>query len=98
MAVYTWEGNVAGKRRQKELWSYSGEHRGRFVDAEVFSADGAYMGELRMNRLLTVIAKKGARSIEPYDQPRRRGGSVPPVGVVGRILLEGCEDFPADPN
>ena len=98
MAMYTWEGNVAGKRRGDELWSYSGEHRGRFVDAEVFSADGSYMGELRTSRLLTVIAKKGARSIEPYDPPRPRRGSVPPVGVIGRVLPAGCEDFPPDPN
>lgn len=98
MAVFTWEGDVAGRRRGDELWSYGGEHRGRFVDAEVFAPDGAYIGELRMNRLLTVIAKKVVRSIESYEQPRPRRGSIPPVGMVGRVLPDGCEDFPADPN
>lgn len=96
MAIFTWEGNVAGRRRDDELRSFSGEHIGRFFGDEIYAPDGRYLGEFRANRLITDLAKKETKNVDRFDQLRPRTGVVPPVNVVGRVMVAGFEDFPAD--
>jgi hypothetical protein len=45
--LWTWNGVCFGYRRGDSLFTYDGIEVGRFSGAEVYGADGSYLGELK---------------------------------------------------
>src|SRR5258708_40022547 len=79
--LWTWGGVCFGYRRDASLFTYDGVEVGRFVGAEVFGADGSYLGEVRRteegggDRLITSSYKKSRRA-DPFapttERPHQR--------------------------
>jgi hypothetical protein len=95
--LWTWGGACFGYRRETSLFSHDGLEIGHFIGAEVYGADGAYIGELNIAadgpRLITNVYKKsrtGAIFIPDFDRPQKQPGAREP-----EPLFIGHEDFPS---
>jgi hypothetical protein len=95
--LWTWSGACFGYRRENSLFTHDGLEVGHFIGAEVYGADGAYIGELNIAadgpRLITNVYKKSRTSatfvpdaVRP-QKPERARGPEP--------LFIGHEDFPS---
>lgn len=96
--LWTWSGVCFGYRRDASLFTYDGIEVGRFVGAEVYGADGGYLGEVRRTedgggeRLITSSYKKlrKADAFAPTtERPHQRDASR-----AGEPLYCGYEEFP----
>jgi len=95
--LWTWNGVCFGYRRGDSLFTYDGIEVGRFSGAEVYGADGSYLGELRSteedgDRLITSNYKKSRRGVTfvpTIERLQKR-----PVDRKAIQLFCGYEDFP----
>lgn len=93
--VWTWSGKSFGWIENDHLITHDGVHAGIIHGAEIYAADGRYLGEIKNeNRLITSLAKKGRRwsSFTPRARSMSR---VPYVNYAGYVMYAGYEDFPA---
>ncbi len=92
--LWTWGGKFFGYKDGLDLWTYTGQHVGKFYVNEVYAEDGQYLGELLYGRLITNVRKKKYRrgSFIPY---KKRYFTFYNVEHVGRTLVKGYEDFPS---
>jgi hypothetical protein len=92
---WTWSGKSFGYRTGDSLFTHNGVEAGRFHGEEIYGADGAYLGEVKSERLITKTSKKSHR--KGTFSPHRRIGRLDHVDRVGRVGHLGYEDFP-DPE
>ncbi len=93
ICLWSWSGKYIGYRRDNQLFSKNHLHVGRFVDNEVYSIDGNYLGELQFGRLVRFDEHKdkvvsSIRRVESWG-PR-------PFGTKNRdarALVKGLGDF-----
>jgi hypothetical protein len=95
--LWTWNGICFGYRRGDSLFTHDGFEVGRFVGAEVYGADGSYIGEIRSSevdghRLITSSYKKfrAAASFMPVTE----AAQTRPAARIAESLYCGHEDFP----
>jgi hypothetical protein len=95
--LWTWSGACFGYRREASLFTHDGQEVGRFFGAEVYGANGRYIGEINAaedgSRLITNLYKKTqtrAAFVPEADRPQRR-----PEPRAPEPLFVGHEDFPA---
>jgi hypothetical protein len=93
--LWTWSGELFGRREGDDLWARDGRHVGQFEGDEIYGADGRYLGEvLGGNRLITARSRRWARRAIFVSQPRRarsrRRNRLP-----AHPMPTGYEDFPA---
>jgi hypothetical protein len=95
--LWAWNGVCFGYRRGESLFTYDGFEVGRFSGAEVYGADGSYIGEIRSSevdgdRLITSSYKKfrAAASFMPAREP----GQTRPAARIAQPLYCGHEHFP----
>jgi hypothetical protein len=95
--LWTWNGVCFGYRLGDSLFTYDGIEVGRFSGAEVYGADGSYLGEVRSTE------EDGDRLItSSYKKPRMAAAFVPtievaekrPVDRTRQALYCGYEHFP----
>jgi hypothetical protein len=91
-SVYTWSGIHFGHRVKNILLSFDGVEAGQFYGDEIYSASGAYLGELKEGRLITHQAKK-SKQWSTFC-PRRWKGRFAQDSVDAKPLYAGYEDFP----
>jgi len=95
--LWTWNGVCFGYRRGDSLFTYDGIEVGRFSGAEVYGAEGSYLGEVRSteedgDRLITSSYKKlrtAAAFIPIIERAQKR-----PVDRNQEVLYCGYEHFP----
>ena len=95
--MWTWSGVHFGYRRGDSLFTYDGIEVGRFSGAEVYGAEGSYLGEVRSteedgDRLITSSYKKlrtAAAFIPIIERAQKR-----PVDRNQEVLYCGYEHFP----
>src|SRR5712691_7963372 len=95
--LWTWNGVCFGYRRGDSLFTYDGVEVGRFSGAEVYGADGSYLGEVRSTeedseRLITSSYKKlrtAASFVPTIDSAQKK-----PANRNQETLYCGYEDFP----
>ncbi len=91
--LWAWGGECFGYRRDDKLFAYHGLEVGRFHKDKVYGSDGYCLGEIKSNRLITCLGKKGwARSrFTPV-----RVGAYGRYGNYGEYgMYGGYEDFPS---
>src|SRR6266853_5362024 len=96
--LWTWNGVCFGYRRGDSLFTYDGIEVGRFSGAEVYGAEGSYLGEVRSteedgDRLITSSYKKlrtAAAFILIIERAQKR-----PVDRNQEVLYCGYEHFPS---
>jgi hypothetical protein len=95
--LWTWNGVCFGYRRGDSLFTHDGTEVGRFAGAEVYGADGGYLGEIRStendgDRLITSSYKKFrmAASFMPATERAQKR----PAARDAQPLFCGHEDFP----
>lgn len=94
--MWTWGGRCFGYRIDDALFTSDGYEAGRFVEDEIYGADGCYLGEVKnQNRLITNLSKTGGQR-HPFS-PSRRGPYVGYLDYIGYVMYVGYEDFP-DPS
>ena len=72
--LWAWSGVCIGYRVGDSLFTCEGVEFGRFIGAEVYSAEGRYLGEL-------IEAGDGSRlTTSVYKKSRTRDGFVPTLG------------------
>ena len=98
-SLWTWGGVCFGYRRDASLFTYDGVEVGRFVGAEIYGADGSYLGEVRRtedgdsDRLITSSYKKSrtAAAFAPItDRSHAKDASR-----AAEPLYCGYEEFPS---
>ncbi len=95
--LWTWNGVCFGYRRGDSLFTYDGIEVGRFSGAEVYGAEGSYLGEVRSteedgDRLITSSYKKSrmaAAFVPIIERAQKR-----PVDRNQEVLYCGYEHFP----
>jgi hypothetical protein len=94
--LWSWGGVCFGYRQENSLYTYDGQEVGRFSGAEVYGANGRYIGELNTagdgSRLITNLYKKTqtrATFVPEIDRPQKRLEARAP-----EPLFVGHEDFP----
>ena len=94
--LWTWGGACFGYRRGDSLFNYGGKEVGRFYGAEIYGADGRYLGELRNasdgERLITNVYKK-TRTMTDFS-PTHHHSFSKPADRAEEPLYTGHEDFP----
>ena len=96
--LWTWNGVCFGYRRGDSLFTYDGVEAGRFSGAEIYGADGSYLGEVQSSeedgdRLVTSSYKKfhTADVFEPtLDRPHAKAPDR-----MALPLYCGYEHFPS---
>jgi hypothetical protein len=96
--LWTWNGVCFGYRRGDSLFAYDGIEVGRFSGAEVYGADGSYLGEVRSteedgDRLITSSYKK-LRMAAPFVPTIERAYKRP-AERNQETLYCGYEHFPS---
>jgi len=96
--MWTWSGVHFGYRRRNSLFTYDGIEVGRFSGAEIYGADGRYLGEVQSSeedgdRLVTGSYKKTCTAAAFTPTLER-----PYIKVPDRMALPlycGYEHFPS---
>jgi hypothetical protein len=96
--LWTWNGVCFGYRRGDSLFTYDGIEVGRLSGAEIYGADGRYLGVVRSteedgDRLITSSYKKlriAAAFAPTIERAQKR-----PVDRNKEPLYCGYEDFPS---
>lgn len=86
--------SIGGKPLQRDgdhLWDRDGRYVGRFVDERVFSPSGAYLGELRLDRLAYKQTHGSKRQGTRSARSNRSGTSR--SDRSGRSIPSGWEEF-----
>lgn len=91
--LWTASGRFFGYREDDQLWSRCGRHVGRFDAGDVFAPDGAYLGELHRERLVS-CTKKSALSIERFEPLPAASPMTAFEGIRTISLPSGYIDFP----
>ena len=87
-------GSSFGYRETGELWTYDGQHVGRFHGKEVYDPASLYLGEvINGDRLIIDSTKTSLRTVS--FNPLPDSTEHPPVVGFNRMTLpDGYEDFP----
>jgi hypothetical protein len=91
--LWTWDGTSFGYREGTSLFTHNSVEAGRFHAAEIYGADGAYIGEVKSGKLITDTAKKSKHK-GSFASRRRVGGAnkTNRIGTVGHV---GFDNFPS---
>ena len=96
--LWTWNGVCFGYRRGDSLFTYDGVEVGRFFGAEVYGADGSYLGEVQSSEeggdRLTTSSYKKLRKAASFV-PTIESAQKKPVDRNQEPLYCGYEDFPS---
>lgn len=91
---WTWSGESFGYREGDMLFTYKGKQAGLFHGAEIYGADGKYLGEvMNDNRLITNCSKKNW--IRGVFSPVQAGSYARYANYAGYAMYAGHEDFPS---
>lgn len=91
--LWTWGGTSFGYKSGDNLWTHYSKHVGKFYGNEIYNERGEYLGELKMNKLITKKSKKDMKRFSFMLEPNR-------VGCPNRLdcdpstMVDGYEDFP----
>ena len=96
--LWTWSGISFGYRVDDQLRTHDGRHVGRFVEEEIYGADGLYLGELASEDRLITSQRKTGRFKLPFRPRMKRTERLQRMARAGRLMRPGYEDFPAPEN
>ncbi|MDR5763285.1 hypothetical protein [Caballeronia sp. LZ035] len=93
--LWTWSGVSFGYRVDDQLRTHDGRHVGRFVEEEIYGADGLYLGELASADRLFTSQRKTGRFKLPFRPRVKRTERLQRAARAARLMRPGYKDFPA---